>query len=62
AATWEMAENLGGTPLVDIIVADTVSCYLGDRLNRHAWGFGCGTCPACELRRKGWLEWQSVTT
>ncbi len=62
AETWDMAAKLGGAPLVDIIVADTVSCYMGDRSNRHAWGYGCDACPACELRRRGWDEWQSAKT
>ena len=60
AETWALAETLGGKPLVDLIVSDTVSCYLGDVTTRHAWGAGCGTCPACTLRAKGWMEWQSV--
>ncbi|BBK39328.1 7-cyano-7-deazaguanine synthase [Allostella sp. ATCC 35155] len=54
AATWALAETLGGTALVDLIREDTVTCYLGDRRHRHDWGYGCGTCPACELRRAGW--------
>ncbi len=62
AGTWEMAERLGGRPLVDLIVEETHSCYLGDRTHRHAWGYGCGTCPACDLRAKGWEKWHSKTT
>jgi 7-cyano-7-deazaguanine synthase len=62
AETWALAESLGGRPLVDLIVDDTVTCYLGDRGTRHAWGFGCGTCPSCALRAKGWDEWQSAKT
>jgi 7-cyano-7-deazaguanine synthase len=54
AATWAMAHRLGGQPLVDLIIEDTHTCYLGDRSHRHAWGHGCGTCPACELRARGW--------
>jgi len=61
AGTWAMAMRLGGPPLVDLIVNETHSCYLGDRSHRHAWGLGCGTCPACELRAKGWQQWQSTT-
>ena len=57
AATWALAQRLGGAPLVEAIVADTHSCYLGDRTRRHPWGRGCGICPACELRRKGWDAW-----
>jgi 7-cyano-7-deazaguanine synthase len=55
AATWAMAEHLG---ILDVIIEQTHSCYLGDRAHRHAWGFGCGTCPACELRRDGYLAWR----
>jgi 7-cyano-7-deazaguanine synthase len=54
AATWELARKLGGAPLVALIRDETHSCYLGDRDHRHEWGFGCGNCPACELRRAGW--------
>jgi 7-cyano-7-deazaguanine synthase len=49
----------GGDKLVDLIVEHTHTCYLGDREHRHAWGFGCETCPACDLRAKGWLRWKS---
>ncbi len=59
AATWKMAEDLGGAALVDLIVEHTQTCYLGDRTHRHPWGFGCGACPACELRAKGWEKWQA---
>lgn len=54
AAIWEMASNIGGDRLVNIIVNDTHTCYLGDRSVGHDWGFGCSTCPACELRKAGW--------
>lgn len=53
AATWAMAHDLGGQPLVDLVVEHTHTCYLGDRLHRHAWGYGCGECPACVLRARG---------
>jgi len=53
ADTWALAKSLGGQPLVDLIVEHTHTCYLGDRQHRHAWGYGCGTCPACELRARG---------
>jgi 7-cyano-7-deazaguanine synthase len=59
AATWAMAEALGGTGFVDLIVEETHTCYLGDRTKRHPWGYGCGGCPACELRLKGWVRWRS---
>jgi 7-cyano-7-deazaguanine synthase len=53
AQTWEMAEALGGAPLVELVLESTHTCYLGERTVRHAWGYGCGTCPACELRASG---------
>ncbi|MCE4225211.1 7-cyano-7-deazaguanine synthase QueC [Methylobacterium sp. C25] len=53
AATWALAEELGGRPLVDLVVEDSHTCYLGERGERHDWGYGCGTCPACALRAKG---------
>jgi 7-cyano-7-deazaguanine synthase len=59
AATWAMAERLGGGPLVDLIVEHTHTCYTADRTTRHAWGFGCGACPACKLRARGWEQWQT---
>jgi 7-cyano-7-deazaguanine synthase len=62
ADTWRLAESLGGPPLVELIVAETVTCYQGETTLAHAWGKGCGRCPACELRRKGWEEWHSATT
>ena len=52
AATWALAEQLGGTPLVELIVEDTHTCYLGIRSRRHAWGYGCGHCPACQSARQ----------
>lgn len=54
AATWALAEELGGKALVALIVEDSHTCYLGDRGERHPWGYGCGTCPACELRARGY--------
>src|SRR4051812_48246705 len=54
AATWELARELGGTPLVELIGEESHSCYQGDREHRHDWGYGCGDCPACDLRRNGW--------
>ena len=59
AETWGLSERLGGRPLVDLIVEDTHTCYLGERGQRNAWGYGCGRCPACELRATGWAEWQT---
>ncbi|UPT63588.1 MAG: 7-cyano-7-deazaguanine synthase QueC [Hyphomonadaceae bacterium JAD_PAG50586_4] len=56
-ATWGLAHDLGGDALVDLIVEDTHTCYQGDRRHRHAWGYGCARCPACDLRAKGWKDW-----
>ncbi|MCC7347979.1 MAG: 7-cyano-7-deazaguanine synthase QueC [Variibacter sp.] len=58
AATWELAATLGGAALVDLIVEETHTCYRGERGERHAWGYGCGTCPACELRAAGFARWR----
>ena len=60
AGTWALAFELGGTPLVELIVEHSHTCYLGDRSRRHDWGYGCGSCPACELRAQGWTAWQGA--
>ena len=68
AATWAMAHDLGeksgvangGDALVDLIIEHTHTCYLGDREHRHPWGYGCGTCPACELRARGFERFQGL--
>ena len=57
AATWALATALGGDDLVAVIRERTHTCYLGNRTDRHAWGFGCGSCPACQLRAQGWARW-----
>lgn len=57
AKTWGLAEKLGGDGLVEIIQEDTHTCYLGDRQRRHNWGYGCGSCPACELRKSGYEQY-----
>jgi 7-cyano-7-deazaguanine synthase len=54
AQTFALARALGGQPLLDLVIEDSHSCYLGDRTARHGWGHGCGHCPACELRAKGY--------
>jgi len=59
AATWQLAHDLGGDALVGLIIEDTHTCYLGDRGQRHAWGYGCGICPACELRAGGFERWKA---
>ena len=56
AATWKLAQELGGQTLVDLIRADTHTCYLGERGALHDWGYGCGTCPACALRAQGYQQ------
>jgi len=53
AATWHLAHTLGGAPLVELIVEHSHTCYLGERSQRQAWGYGCGQCPACQLRAQG---------
>lgn len=60
AATWRLAEELGGEELVSLIVEETHTCYLGDRTRRHTWGYGCGECPACELRRAGFQKYSGT--
>jgi 7-cyano-7-deazaguanine synthase len=60
AATWALAHRLGGDQLVQLIREETHSCYLGDRVHRHDWGYGCGECPACQLRRRGWETFAGV--
>jgi len=57
ADTWALAERIGGGALVEMIVEASHTCYLGDRTQRHDWGYGCGTCPACDLRAAGYAEW-----
>jgi 7-cyano-7-deazaguanine synthase len=56
AGVWALAQSLGGRGLVNIVLEDTHTCYLGSREFRHDWGYGCGTCDACQLREKGWRE------
>ena len=60
AATWRLAETLGGAAFVELIRDDTHTCYLGDRATRHVWGHGCGSCPACVLRARGYAAYRSV--
>jgi len=58
AATWKLAEELGGPALVDLIVRESVTCYAGDPAP-HPWGRGCGSCPACELRARGYAKYRA---
>ena len=59
AQTWALADELGGGALTEIVLEHSHTCYLGERGVRHAWGYGCGTCPACELRARGFEEWRA---
>jgi 7-cyano-7-deazaguanine synthase len=59
AQTWALAKGLGGEPLVAVTVEESHTCYLGERGTLHAWGFGCGACPACELRQRGYEAWDA---
>lgn len=60
AQTWRLAEQLGGQSLLEIIAKETHTCYLGERATLHDWGYGCGTCPACELRSRGFVAWKKA--
>lgn len=60
AETWALADRIGGAALVDLIVEASHTCYLGDREHRHAWGYGCGHCPACDLRARGHAAWLAM--
>ena len=60
AQTWALTEQLGGTALNELIIEHTHTCYLGERGQRHPWGHGCGTCPACALRRAGFETYTST--
>ncbi|WP_027015224.1 7-cyano-7-deazaguanine synthase QueC [Comamonas composti] len=62
ARTWALAHELGGDALVELVRRDTHTCYQGQRETLHDWGYGCGSCPACELRAKGWQRWRASQT
>ena len=62
AQTWDLASDLGGASLLDAVLEHTHTCYLGDRSQRHGWGYGCAKCPACELRREGFSRWSDGKT
>jgi len=61
AGTFALAQELGGDVLIDLLLDDTHTCYLGDRDHRHVWGYGCGTCPACLLRADGYAKWKAAS-
>jgi 7-cyano-7-deazaguanine synthase len=60
--TWALAQELGGNDLVELILEETHTCYKGERGIRYDWGYGCSECPACELRARGFAEWQASRT
>ncbi len=62
ADTWRLAEELGGQALVDLVIEETHSCYLGERTQKWEWGYGCGECPACRLRAEGWWKYRAGST
>lgn len=62
AETYTLASTLGGSKFLDLIHTETHTCYLGDRSNLHDWGYGCGKCPACELRIAGWKKFSGSDT
>jgi 7-cyano-7-deazaguanine synthase len=59
AATFALANDLGGQAFIDLLVEETHTCYLGDRSQRHEWGYGCAACPACRLRADGFAKWKT---
>ena len=59
AATFALAQEIGGAALIDVLLAETHTCYLGERKRRHDWGVGCGECPACRLRAAGYAKWKA---
>jgi 7-cyano-7-deazaguanine synthase len=60
AQVWALAQALGGPALVELVAEHTHTCYLGERAQRHEWGYGCGSCPACELRAGGFVRWRAA--
>jgi 7-cyano-7-deazaguanine synthase len=62
AETFALAVEIGGDAFLDLLIEESHSCYLGDRTRRHDWGYGCGTCPACQLRAQGFAKFKSRRT
>jgi 7-cyano-7-deazaguanine synthase len=60
AQAWELAEEIGGEALVNLICTDSHTCYRGVHDTLHDWGYGCGECPACELRANGWATYRAA--
>jgi len=61
AGTFALAQDIGGDTLIELLLGQTHTCYLGDRQHRHVWGFGCGECPACRLRADGYAKWKAAS-
>ena len=61
AGTFALADAIGGEKLIDLLLAETHTCYLGDRQHLHDWGYGCGQCPACRLRAEGFAKWKAAS-
>lgn len=61
AATWALADEIGGQDLVELIIEETHTCYRGERTHLHSWGYGCADCPACDLRQRGFELWSAKT-
>jgi 7-cyano-7-deazaguanine synthase len=60
ARIWTLAQSLGGDALIELIREETHTCYTGDREHRWDWGYGCGSCPACRLRSRGWQAYSEL--
>jgi 7-cyano-7-deazaguanine synthase len=60
AATWALGKSLGGQALIDLVLEETVTCYEGDHIHRHDWGYGCGQCPSCKLRADGYAKFKAT--
>jgi 7-cyano-7-deazaguanine synthase len=60
ASTWRLAASLGGAPLIELIIEEAVTCYIGEKSKRHDWGYGCGLCPACKLRATGYAHYRGM--
>lgn len=59
AAAWSLCEEIGGIPLVSLVNEKTHSCYKGDHVTKNVWGYGCGDCPACDIRARGWEQYSA---
>ena len=55
AKIWQLAKDLGK---LSEVIKFSHTCYNGLRDELHQWGYGCGTCPACELRAAGYEQFK----